>query len=497
MALATSAVAAQQSNDTSTVWVGVRPDRVRVGDLFVVTVRVRADVWPTAVDLDPGLAAEIIDYDDRTSTRLGSGGGRVHVLERDFRLKARVPGQLRLAGALVELHGTLIEASVPGVEAVGSPIEWASAAPPAARRRGRDGVRPADEPPASRGRDYSANGSRYPSPYGWPGPGSPYGWQGPGWPGGVVPGMGPGTAPGYGMTGYYDAPLSGGTFGGYNPWGALPPGESWAENAASDPYWAELIPEIFRFDDRTVSLDGLAGVDVGVTPMVAYVGQQVTSVTSVVLPPEAQYQADGYPRFMVPSAEGAWVVDLPYAPPAAQARDGRAQTSHSYARAFFPTNAGQMVIVMPTAEDPSPQGVSVEVRPIPQGEAPPDWRGVVGRYEVAAWVSPERVSWAEPAVLTVELRGAGHLPSQPRPDPGPIWGGGLRPLGDRTWVEVRDGVVGGVKRYKWLVVPGEEGLIRIGPVVLSYFDPWVGAFQQVASDEVVLEVDPIGAPTPR
>jgi hypothetical protein len=55
-------------------------------------------------------------------------------------------------------------------------------------------------------------------------------------------------------------------------------------------------------------------------------------------------------------------------------------------------------------------------------------------------------------------------------------------------VEVRDGVVGGVRTFTWLLVPTEPGPLRVGPVLFSYFDPYLGDFAQTASEELILQV---------
>jgi hypothetical protein len=55
-------------------------------------------------------------------------------------------------------------------------------------------------------------------------------------------------------------------------------------------------------------------------------------------------------------------------------------------------------------------------------------------------------------------------------------------------VEVRDGVVGGVRTFTWLVVPTEPGPLRIDPILFSFFDPYIGDFGQVASQELMLEI---------
>jgi Bacterial SH3 domain len=498
--------AAQQAPRVD-IRVGVRPDRVRIGDSFVVTVRVVGATWPDRVDLDPGPGAELLDSSDRNSTRVGAGGVTDHVLERDFTLRALVPGSLSLDSVLVDIQGVIASAEIPPVEVVGGGLDWgrAGGSPRSGTRREPE-VLGEGVPPRSGGRSYDATQPEL-SPYGWPGTGLDPRWGTLGVPGG--PGLergvpyGPGVGRyqgggGYGAAGGYGGYGGYGVYGGY---GRLPPGEGWAETAHSDPWWPEMIPELGYYQSLVEDPEGLATLETGLTPERVYVGQQVTLVATATFPPEARYRMGRDPEFFPAAATQAWVVDVPYAPPAPAATGGRLEQAHSFLRAYFPIEPGRLTIdparleysvgagaARPPLDTLVSDPLSVEVTPIPEEDAPPAWTGAIGRYRISAWLTPQAVGWGESALLMVQISGVGHLPSQPRPDPGPVWGGGLRPMGERAWVEVRDGVVGGIKRFTWLVVPVEEGPVRIGPIFYSFFDPYVGAFGQVISEELVLEV---------
>ncbi len=509
--------------DTGAVSVGVRPERVRVGQSVTYTVTVRGEAWPTQVLFSGHPALEVTEERERRATGVGPEGRPLHVLERDVVARVRVAGLIAPPPVMVELYGTWLEAPVPLVEAVEAPIDWGSPGARQARRPDHrrdhparperpEPVLPEGVPPTSYGRGgvwapplwqpFTGEGTPWlpyglaplsPSalapglplpPYAWPGGLPPAPWAAAPWAPGGVPGAPP-----------VDWASAAAWAGDASPaFGPLPPEERWSTYAEEDPYWDELVPEVFRYQRRGRAADGAFGVDLAVTPDVAFVGQQVTALVTARYPPEALAALAGGAVFPYPVAEGAWAVDLPYGAPFAQAVEGRAERAHNFARAFFPSAPGTLVVSVPAAapaagaaEGPS---VPVEVRPLPP-DAPPGWGGAVGRYRLLAWLEPERVPWGEPAVLTLEVSGAGYLPAVSSPDPGPVRGAGLRALGARTWLEVKDGVVGGVKRFKWLVAPGEEGPLRIGPVVFPFFDPWLGGYTQVASDELVLEVAPL------
>ncbi|MEQ8330004.1 MAG: SH3 domain-containing protein [Longimicrobiales bacterium] len=562
---------------------GVRPDRVRPGDPFTVTLRVEAPSWPDALVLDVPEGMETGDVTDRSSTAVAAGATGI-VFERDVVVYAPDGGPLALtAWALVA--GDTVRVDVPVVAVVGGGLAWNRSIGESRRTRVADPLAEGT-PPSATGRSWEAGdppgyggawgypgvpgpwGGGYGLPgayggYGAPGYGTPgYGTPGYGTPGYGVPGYGtpgygvPGYGvPGYGVRGYggYPPPRPGvptytppwadspdarygptgpgldtlragpstlpGGYGpgavyggGYGtPWGtgarrwfgpSRPPGGGWAESADADPWWPELVPELLRYQTAADDPMGLARLEAGLTPDPVYAGQQVTLVASATFPPEARYRMAADPEFFPPGAADAWVVDVPYAPPLPAAAAGRIQEAHTFMRAYFPLRAGRLTVdppmlgyttgdalgYGPPTDSLATEPLTVDVLPVPAASAPAGWDGAVGRYRIRAWVTPAELAWNESALLTVEVAGAGYVPALPRPRVPPVWAGGLRPLGERAWVEVRDGVVGGVKHFTWLLVPGEAGPLRVDPIVYSYFDPWLGGFGQVVTEELTVLV---------
>lgn len=533
--------------------VGVRPQRVRVGDTFILTARVRGAGLPNAVDLVGAEdAVEMVDFADRTSTALGRGGTEV-VLERDFTLRALTPGSVADLRVQVVIGADTTWSAVPTVDAVGSPLAWhqpGAGAAPRSRARERDPIRDEGRPPSGQGRD----ADRERAPEGTVTPGYPYpgypAYPGapmyPGYPGGgystpydpnggyatpfpnggyLIPGYPyPGTSTPYpypnpggirtqppetdstGAPVRPGYPYPGGGAYPRNPylpdgWGVAPVGQDWAATAAGDPWWPELVPILERYQTSAEDPTGLVRLEAGLTPSPVYEGQQVTLVATATFAPEAAARLGTSPELFPPSAGDAWSVDVPYAPPTPAAARGRVEEAHTFMRAYFPVSPGTLQVEpvrlslggrpgIPGGSDVAQvatEPLSVEVRPIPRRDVPAGWSGAVGRYRVRAWVQPSSVGWGESALLTVEVSGAGNVRALRRPEPGQVWGAELRPTGERAVVEVRDGVVGGVKTFSWLVVPVEAGQLRIGPVLFPYFDPWIGAYGQVASEEVYLE----------
>ncbi|NJD20123.1 MAG: protein BatD, partial [Gemmatimonadetes bacterium] len=423
--------------------VGARPTRVRGGDTFVLTARMTGAPVPEALDVEGLEGAELVDVKDRTSASLGRSGADV-VLERDFVLRALRAGSVAPSGVYAAWGPDTLRAPAPEVTAVGSAVAWAR--PGGVPRRERDDppVRDEGRPPLPTGRD--ADRERAPQglypPYGAVVPTGQVG----GWP--ATP-MGP-AFPGGGGNPY-------GPFTPYGPsgWGVAPSGQGWAPTAASDPWWPEMIPRLERYQTSAAGPGGLVRLEAGLAPDRVYVGQQLTLVATATFAPGAQARLGSAPEFIPPSAGGAWVTEIPYAPPTPTAAGGQLGEAHTFMRAFFPVEAGRLMVAPArlryglgtggSAARPqevlSTEALSVEVMPVPAGEAPPGWSGAVGRYRVAAWVQPTSVAWGEAALLTVDIAGAGNVRDLPRPDPGTVWGAELRPTGERAWVEVRDGVV--------------------------------------------------------
>ncbi|MFQ5537741.1 MAG: SH3 domain-containing protein [Gemmatimonadota bacterium] len=267
-----------------------------------------------------------------------------------------------------------------------------------------------------------------------------------------------------------------------------------------------MVPELLQYQSSVDDPRGLARLEAGLTPQRAFVGQQVTLFATATFPPEAGYELTAGPEFIPPGASDAWTVDIPYSPPLPAAVQGRVEEAHTFLRAYFPLAPGLLSVDPPRLTYATQSGfpppldtlagapLVAQVDPVPVAEAPPDWDGAVGRYQISVSVTPTELGWGESALLVIELTGAGYVPDLPPPRIPPLFGGGVRPLTQNAWIEVRDGVIGGVKRFSWLVVPVEAGPMRIEPVAYTYFDPYLGSFVQVATAEMEVMVHEAGVP---
>jgi len=337
-----------------------------------------------------------------------------------------------------------------------------------------------------------------PGAMGWPWQGIPPGLYPPsggGWQGNLgVPGQ---LAPGAAGSGPSLPPLPGGQW----PEGM---GGGWAETATGDPWWPEIVPELYEYSTWAENPDGEASLAAAVTPIQAFVGQQVTLVATAAMQPGAFLGLNGDPEYLPPSPTDFWTVDVPDpigATPSASG--GQVAQSYTFRRALFPLQAGDYLIpparlLLPAPPDRVPAAVAwdtlatdpfaLSVLPVPSVQDLPGYAGAVGRYRLEAGITPGKLAVGETALLVVRILGIGNVNVLPPPEIPPIYGAEVAPGRDMAAVEIRDGIVGGVRTFTWLIVPLEPGPILIGPVLFSFFDPYVGDFGQVASEELTLEV---------
>lgn len=327
-------------------------------------------------------------------------------------------------------------------------------------------------------------------------PGMLPGWQGGNpagtWnPGAWSPGM-----PGSGRT--QGVPTLPAIPGGRWPTGM---GGGWAETAAADPWWPEIVPELFQYDGGVQGPEGDASLLVGMIPRRAFVGQQVTVVATASFRPGAFLGQGASPEYLPPSPPDFWTVDLPDAPLALPtAAQGGVEQAYTFRRALFPMQAGEYLIPPATLLLPggsaggqvwdsvSTEAMPLTVMPIPPAQGLPGYGGAIGRYRLEAGITPPTLAVGEAALLVVRILGVGNVREIPPPVVPPLFGAEISPAGDGAVVEVRDGVVGGVRTFTWLLVPTDPGPLRIDPIVFGYFDPYMGDFGQVASEELMLEV---------
>lgn len=230
-----------------------------------------------------------------------------------------------------------------------------------------------------------------------------------------------------------------------------------------------------------------------------YVGEQVTYTLEV-------YERLPFPQIQLrqlPGFQDFWSEELPEGQTRQAVVAGVAYRVHpGLRRALFPQRAGSLTL------SPAEVGVgmrrrikgrptTLEVKPLPAGAPPGFSPNNVGVYTIAAEVDRTQVKVGEPFTLTVTIRGTGNIRVI---DPG-TWPElpGLRRYEPKTETQITTGaLLGGERRYAFLVIPERGGALTIPAHTFHFFDPATASYETATSApiEIAVEGDPNAAPAP-
>jgi tetratricopeptide (TPR) repeat protein len=130
----------------------------------------------------------------------------------------------------------------------------------------------------------------------------------------------------------------------------------------------------------------------------------------------------------------------------------------------------------------------INVLPIPTADRPADYRGAVGRYQIAVDATPTHVKSGDPINLLIGIWGTGPMELVQAPP--------LSELPELTAdFKVPDeplaGFVQGERKiFSTSIRPRKAGVTQIPAIPLSYFDPAAAKFVTVQSKPVSIHVDP-------
>ncbi|MDP8224214.1 MAG: BatD family protein [Candidatus Lernaella stagnicola] len=132
--------------------------------------------------------------------------------------------------------------------------------------------------------------------------------------------------------------------------------------------------------------------------------------------------------------------------------------------------------------------VKIRVKPLPAEGKPGDFSGLVGRFSMKAELDRNQVSAGEPFTLTMVVEGRGNIDQLKRPKidlPA-----GLRIYSDKDQTDLRPSIdtISGSKTFETILLADQPGDFTIAPIVVSFFDPQTGAYDQVASPPLSIKV---------
>jgi hypothetical protein len=253
-----------------------------------------------------------------------------------------------------------------------------------------------------------------------------------------------------------------------------------------------------------------SSLSVRLTPDTVFVGEQVLLFAEATFAEDMRTRQSRPATFDPPAPTGFWIQDLP--DPVSvnlRVREGRTVETQTYRRAYFPLSAGEFhfpparlyyevrrgFLYAPETRELTSDSTPVVVQPLPQSGRPAGFGGAVGSLTIQASVSPRRVAAGEAAVLTVEVEGTGNVKALPEPELPAIDGAEVFPPTQQSRISVEENVVGGVKQFRWMIVPREAGTLAIPPVEYSVFNPELRQYVVLSTDSLSLDVAPYAAAT--
>ena len=252
---------------------------------------------------------------------------------------------------------------------------------------------------------------------------------------------------------------------------------------------------------------GKAAVALVVSADMVRVGQQVDVVTAAWFPRDLRLQLRRPPTLQPPVIDGVW--SYPQAAPSgiAVTRDfgGIAYDLFVAHQVVFPLVAGTIAIPRAMLKYSTPLALqffsqeerfaltslpeTLTVRPLPSEGRPADFTGAVGSgLRVERRMTPPTAHPGEGVSVELVLSGVGN--SALWPPPAIRWPRTARAYADRVDEQVTtvDGQVGGVKSFRYLVVPDSIGPLTLPPVNYSYYDLAAGAYRSAGTGAVSLPV---------
>ena len=224
-------------------------------------------------------------------------------------------------------------------------------------------------------------------------------------------------------------------------------------------------------------------------------GAQLDVVAAAWFPRAVRNQLTRDPLLTLPTPVGAWGYPPDGPAGVAASRQVRGQWMDLYVihQTLFPLASGRLALPPATLEYALPVTASILTReeryalasdslviavsPLPAAGRPPDDRGVVGHdlsLDLSVDSTPPRVG--EPLEVTATVAGTGNVTLWP--EPAISWPGSLHAYAgeEETRIEPVDGVIGGTKAVRYLVVPDSSGSVLLPEVRYPYFDPTTGGY---------------------
>lgn len=249
---------------------------------------------------------------------------------------------------------------------------------------------------------------------------------------------------------------------------------------------------------------GEAGVSLLVSADTVRVGEQVDVVTAAWFPRQTLARMRRPPTIRPPTVEGVYSAVQPSVAGVAASREVGGIWYDIYVahQVIFPVREGPVTVPpaglsfgLPAGRQyfsdersyqlSSPSRV-LTVLALPLGGPGPVARGLSFQYELR----PEPARVGDPIPVDLVLSGSGNLALWPAPVV--AWPDGSRGYPDDVVdvTRLRAGVVGGSKRFRYLVIADSAGSLALPDVSYTWFDPDRGTWTAAMARSVVVPVQP-------
>jgi hypothetical protein len=252
---------------------------------------------------------------------------------------------------------------------------------------------------------------------------------------------------------------------------------------------------------------GKAAVALVVSADTVRVGEQVDVVTAAWFPRDLRLQLRRPPTLQPPVIDAVWSYPQAAPPGIAVTRNmgGIAYDLFVAHQVVFPLVPGTIVIPRAMLKYSTPLALqffsqeerfaltslpeTLTVGPLPSEGRPADFTGAVGSgLRLERRITPAAARRGEGVAVELLLSGVGN--SALWPPPAIHWPRTARAYADRVDEQVTtvDGRVGGVKSFRYLVVPDSVGPLTLPPVKYSYYDLAARAYHSAGTGAASLPV---------
>ena len=141
--------------------------------------------------------------------------------------------------------------------------------------------------------------------------------------------------------------------------------------------------------------------------------------------------------------------------------------------------------------------ISLEVRPLPEENKPPDFSGAVGDFTISASMDKTEFQIGDSATLKFQIRGKGNLKQMKDPTFGKFpFATSFEPRASEK-VDQGKSSFTVEKTYEIILITSHEGNFTIGPFTLAYFNPTFHKYRKVSTTPILLTIQgkPGGAVT--